>query len=79
MKKLILAIAIFALMAGCTKYASQEQLDELQARKEAVAALKSDVKDAQKEKVNLMDEKRVKEERIAELKEGISELEEKLR
>jgi peptidoglycan hydrolase CwlO-like protein len=72
-------IAILALIVGCTRYASQEQLDELQARKDAVAALKTEVKDTQKDIADLMDEQKMKEDELAECKEKIAEIEIKIK
>ncbi|MEA1913112.1 MAG: hypothetical protein U9N06_04670 [candidate division WOR-3 bacterium] len=77
MKKALLVFAIFALMVGCTKYASQEQLDELQARKDAVESLKSEIKSAQEKKADLEDEKIARQEKVEELEKEIAELEEK--
>lgn len=79
MRKVLLVIAILALIVGCTRYASQEQLDELQVRKDAVAALKTEVKDTQKDIADLMDEQKMKEDELAECKEKIAEIEIKIR
>jgi len=79
MRKVLLVIAILALIVGCTRYASQEQLDELQARKDAVAALKTEVKDTQKDIADLMDEQKMKEDELAECKEKIAEIEIKIK
>ena len=57
----------------------QEQLDELQARKDAVAALKTEVKDTQKDIADLMDEQKMKEDELAECKEKIAEIETKIK
>ncbi|MCK4421059.1 hypothetical protein KAW18_14100 [candidate division WOR-3 bacterium] len=75
MKKVLLGIAMLAMIVGCTKYASQEQLDELQAREDAVTSLKEEVKDMQTEKASLIDEKADKEATIEELETEISNLE----
>lgn len=79
MRKVLLVIAILALIVGCTRYASQEQLDELQAREDAVAALKTEVKDTQKDIADLMDEQKMKEDELAECKEKITEIEIKIK
>lgn len=79
MRKVLLVIAILVLIVGCTRYASQEQLDELQARKDAVAALKTEVKDTQKDIADLMDEQKMKEDELAECKEKIAEIEIKIK
>ncbi|MCK4571527.1 hypothetical protein KAT89_01215 [candidate division WOR-3 bacterium] len=79
MRKVLLVIAILALIVGCTRYASQEQLDELQVRKDAVAALKTEVKDTQKDIADLMDEQKMKEDELAECKEKIAEIEIKIK
>lgn len=79
MRKVLLVIAILALIVGCTRYASQEQLDELQAREDAVAALKTEVKDTQKDIADLMDEQKMKEDELAECKEKIAEIEIKIK
>lgn len=79
MRKVLLVIAILALIVGCTRYASQEQLDELQVRKDAVAALKTEVKDTQKDIADLMDEQKMKEDELAKCKEKIAEIEIKIK
>ena len=79
MRKVLLVIAILVLIVGCTRYASQEKLDELQARKDAVAALKTEVKDTQKDIADLMDEQKMKEDELAECKEKIAEIEIKIK
>lgn len=79
MRKVLLVVAILALIVGCTRYASQEQLDELQARKDAVAALKTEVKDTQKDIADLMDEQKMKEDELAKCKEKIAEIEIKIK
>ncbi|TEU01036.1 MAG: hypothetical protein E3J23_01215 [Candidatus Stahlbacteria bacterium] len=79
MRKVLLVIAILVLIVGCTRYASQEQLDELQVRKDAVAALKTEVKDTQKDIADLMDEQKMKEDELAECKEKIAEIEIKIK
>lgn len=79
MRKVLLVIAILVLIVGCTRYASQEQLDELQAGKDAVAALKTEVKDTQKDIADLMDEQKMKEDELAKCKEKIAEIEIKIK
>ncbi|MCK4321547.1 hypothetical protein KAX08_03390 [candidate division WOR-3 bacterium] len=79
MRKVLLVIAILALIVGCARYASQEQLDELQLRKDAVAALKTEVKDTQKDIADLMDEQKMKEDELAKCKEKIAEIEIKIK
>jgi len=79
MKKVLLVIAVLALIVGCTKYASQEQLDELNARSGAVEALKSEIKSAQEEKVDLADEVKMLEDEIMKLEEEVAELEKKVK
>ena len=79
MKKVLLVIAVLVLIAGCTKYASQEQLDELNARSGAVEALKSEIKSAQGEKADLTTEKEMLEDEIMKLEEEIAELEKKVK
>jgi len=78
MKKVILVMIVFALMFGCTRYASQEQLDELNALEEAVDALEAQVKDAQMEKAELMDNIEMKEDELMECEEKIAEIEKKI-
>jgi len=78
MKKVILVMIVFALMFGCTRYASQEQLDELNALEEAVDALEVQVKDAQMEKAELMDNIEMKEDELMECEEKIAEIEKKI-
>lgn len=79
MKKVLLGIALIVLIAGCTTYASQEQMDELNARRDAVESLKMEIKGKQETKANMEEEVTMMEERIAELEEEIAELEEKLK
>jgi septal ring factor EnvC (AmiA/AmiB activator) len=78
MKKVILVMIVLALMFGCTRYASQEQLDELNTMEEAVEALEAQVKDAQMEKSDLMDKIEMKEEELMDCEEEISEIEKKI-
>ncbi len=78
MKKVILVMIVLALMFGCTRYASQEQLDELNALEEAVSTLEAEVKDAQTEKADLMDKIEMKEEELMNCEEKVAEIEKKI-
>ena len=79
MKKFIVVLVVLALLVGCTRYASQEQLDELEAREGAVESLKTQVKDTQKEKGDLMGEIEMKEDELEECEEKIAEIEKKIK
>ncbi len=78
MKKVILVMIVLALMFGCTRYASQEKLDELNALEEAVSTLEAEVKDAQTEKADLMDKIEMKEEELGNCEEKVAEIEKKI-
>lgn len=78
MKKVILVMIVLVLMFGCTRYASQEQLDELNALEEAVSTLEAEVKDAQTEKADLMDKIEMKEEELMNCEEKVAEIENKI-
>jgi nucleoid-associated protein YgaU len=79
MRKVLLGLVAILLMVGCTQYASQEQMDELAAREEAVMALRSEVADAEGDLSGLEMEKADNETKLSELETDVAELREKVR
>jgi nucleoid-associated protein YgaU len=78
MKKLLVGVLAILLMVGCTQYASQEQMEELAAREQAVNGLRSEVADAEETLSDLEMEKSDNEAMLSELEMEVSELREKV-
>jgi nucleoid-associated protein YgaU len=78
MKKLLVGVLAILLMVGCTQYASQEQMDELAAREQAVNGLRAEVEDAEATLSDLEMEKSDNEVRLGELETEVAELKEKV-
>ena len=79
MKKLLVGVLAIILMVGCTQYASQEQMDELAAREQAVNGLKSEVADAEGTLSDLQMQKSDNDAELSELEAEVAELREKVR
>ena len=79
MKKLLVGVLTILLMVGCTQYASQEQMDELAAREQAVDGLRAEVEDAEGTLSDLEMEKSDNEVKLGELVTEVAELKEKVR
>jgi nucleoid-associated protein YgaU len=79
MKKLLVGVFSILLMVGCTQYASQEQMDELSAREQAVIGLRAEVADAEGSLSDLEMEKSDNEAKLNELETEVAELREKVR
>jgi nucleoid-associated protein YgaU len=78
MKKLLVGVLAILLMVGCTQYASQEQMEELAAREQAVNALRSEVEGAEGTLSDLEMDKSDNEARLSELEAEVAELQEKV-
>jgi nucleoid-associated protein YgaU len=79
MKKLLVGVLAVVLMVGCTHYASQEQMDELAAREQAVNGLRSEVEDAEGTFSDLEMKKADNDATLSELETEVGELKEKVR
>jgi len=79
MKKLLVGVLAIVLMVGCTQYASQEQMDELTAREQAVNGLRSEVTDAEGTLSDLGIQKADNDAILSELETEVAELKEKVR
>lgn len=79
MKKLLVGVLAIILMVGCTQYASQEQMDELAAREQAVNGLRSEVADAEGTLSDLQIQKADNDAQLSELEADVAELREKVR
>jgi len=79
MKKLLVGVLAILLMVGCTQYASQEQMDELAAREQAVNGLRSEVTDAEGNLSDLGMKKSDNEATLNELETDVAELKVKVR
>jgi nucleoid-associated protein YgaU len=78
MKKLLVGVLAILLIVGCTQYASQEQMEELAAREQAVNGLRAEVEDAEETLSDLEMEKSDNEARLGELETEVAELKEKV-
>ncbi len=76
MKKLLVGVLAILLMIGCTQYASQEQMDELAAREQAVNGLRAEAEDAEATLSDLEMEKSDNGARLSELETEVAELKE---
>jgi len=79
MKKLLVGVLAVVLMVGCAHYASQEQMDELAAREQAVSGLRSEVEDAEGTFSDLEMKKADNDATLSELETEVGELKEKVR
>jgi nucleoid-associated protein YgaU len=79
MKKLLVGVLAIILMVGCTQYASQEQMDELAAREQAVNGLRSEVADAEGNLSDLQIQKADNDAELSGLEADVAELREKVR
>jgi len=79
MKKLLVGVLAILLMVGCTQYASQEQMDELAAKEQAVEGLRSEVADAEGNLSELETQQTENDARLSELEAEVGELREKVR
>jgi nucleoid-associated protein YgaU len=79
MKKLLVGVLAILLMVGCTQYASQEQMDELAAKEQAVEGLRSEVADAEGNLSELETQQSENDARLSELEAEVGELREKVR
>jgi nucleoid-associated protein YgaU len=79
MKKLLVGVLAILLMVGCTQYASQEQMDELAAKEQAVEGLRSEVADAEGNLSELETQQSENDARLSELESEVGELREKVR
>ena len=78
MKKLLVGVLAILLMVGCTQYASQEQMEELAAREQAVNGLRAEVEDAEGTLSDLEMAKSDNETTLSELEAEVAELQEKV-
>ena len=78
MKKLLVGVLAILLIAGCTQYASQEQMEELAAREQAVNALRAEVEDAEGTLSDLEMSKSDNEATLNDLEAEVAELQEKV-
>jgi nucleoid-associated protein YgaU len=78
MKKLLVGVLGILLMIGCTQYASQEQMEELAAREQAVNGLRTEVVEAQETLSDLEMDKSDNEAKLSGLEAEVSELREKV-
>lgn len=79
MKKLLVGVLAIFLIVGCTQYASNEQMDELTAREQAVNSLRSEVAEAEGTVSDLETKKSENDTKISELESDVDELKEKVR
>ena len=79
MKKLLVGVLAILLMVGCTQYASQEQMDELAAREQAVNGLRAEVSDAEGTLSDLETKKADNDATLSELETEVADLREKVR
>jgi len=78
MKKLLVGVLAILLMVGCTQYASQEQMEELAAREQAVNGLRAEVGDAEGTLSDLEMTKSDNEATLSDLEAEVAELQEKV-
>jgi nucleoid-associated protein YgaU len=79
MEKLLVGVLAILLMVGCTQYASQEQMNELAAREQAVNGLRSEVADAGGTLSDLQMQKSGNDAELRELEAEVAELREKVK